>query len=440
MSKPPRQKLLQMSSNKSALTFVVILSLCVSIIYGLTKPVAKGGDTVDYLKLSENLVTHQTYSLQDDSPFVPTIRRAPLYPFFIAASTFGTNNENLIVCSQIIISLLSVCLFYFLAANITNQLTAFGGTVYYALYPARILSVNTILTETLFTFLLLLAVYLLFLFIKTNRQKYIIASGIIFGLSTLCRPIAMFYAVFFISVLAAILYESVFEKVKFIVLPFTLAVIAVIAPWSIRNTIVSKQFVMIQSTGPVNYYVPTRFDLDQLTETTLWPIFFNQDEYGKNIAAATTPEELLKADKTAFGLAVKNVSGNPVGYLISRAKTYPYLFINSFDNLTGFGQSFSTAFTNKNYVALMTKMGLLILFSIIPLATCLLGFYYGRKNKYVVMSGCFVFFNLIIHIPLWIEYRFWIPVFPFVVLTAIAVVGRNKNCGSLAVQKNSVAV
>lgn len=416
-----------MHNRKIQIIFLIAFSLLVSFVYFLAKPIAEGGDTKGYLKLSENLVNHQVYSLQDSSPLIPTIRRAPLYPIFIAFTTFGSNNKYLIIFSQILIGTLSICLFYFLAENITSRFVAFLGACYYVLYPARISYVNTVLTETLFTFLLLLGMYLIFSFVKTKQQFYIAAAGAVLGLASLCRPIALFYLFVLTVILTVVLFKSFFEKARFVILPFVLAATIVIIPWSIRNTIVSNQFVLIQSTGPANYYIPTRFDFDQSNESVLWEKFSTEDEYGKRLNSAISPSQLLEADKLAFDLAVRNIKSNPPAYLFSRIKAYPYLFINSFDTFTGLNQSFSSAISNKNYLVVTIKIILLLLFSLLPILVGILGFYRDRSNKLVFIIACFILFNLIIHIPLWIEYRFWIPVFPFVVLSALSYFGTGNN-------------
>jgi len=406
-------------NSKSHILILTVACILISGFYFWIKPVVESTDTIDYLKLSENLAQHQEYSLQDNSPFIPAISRAPLYSTFIALVTFGTNNKQLIVFAQILLGVLSVLIFYLIALHLTSEFAAFAGACFYLLYPARISSINTILTESVFTFLLLGGVYLILLFLKTKHQRYIIAGGFIFGLASLCRPIALSFALVLITILIITEYKLLHEKLFYVALPFLLTMVVVIAPWSIRNSIVSNQFVLIQSSGPASYYIPTRFDINQSDEATLWKVFNEEDEYGKKITAAVTPADYLEADKPAFGLAIKNIKSNPSAYIFSRLKFYPRLFISSFDSFTGYNRSFSDALFNKEYLVFLVKLGLLVLFSLLPLVGAIFGFYKNIKNKTVFIIACGWIFTLLIHIPLWIEYRFWIPAFPFVILTAL---------------------
>src|SRR5438445_9559087 len=41
-------------------------------------------DSVEYLALARNITAHAAYSLQTSAPFLPSIRRPPLYPVFLA--------------------------------------------------------------------------------------------------------------------------------------------------------------------------------------------------------------------------------------------------------------------------------------------------------------------------------------------------------------------
>ena len=62
-----------------------------------------------------------------------------------------------------------------------------------AMYPPLIVSTAEILTETLFAFLLLAAVYLV---VSKNGQWWRIAAGVTLGLALLTRPMAVFFLPF----------------------------------------------------------------------------------------------------------------------------------------------------------------------------------------------------------------------------------------------------
>src|SRR5438552_2794258 len=54
-------------------------------------------DSGEYLRLARNLVEHGAYSLDTSPPFGPSIRRAPLYPWFLALMGWGSGPGPVLV-------------------------------------------------------------------------------------------------------------------------------------------------------------------------------------------------------------------------------------------------------------------------------------------------------------------------------------------------------
>src|SRR5438552_13407836 len=66
----------------AALVFLVALAARLAYL-ALRGPVMTW-DSGEYLRLAHNLLQHGAYSLETAPPYVPSIRRAPLYPWFLA--------------------------------------------------------------------------------------------------------------------------------------------------------------------------------------------------------------------------------------------------------------------------------------------------------------------------------------------------------------------
>jgi 4-amino-4-deoxy-L-arabinose transferase-like glycosyltransferase len=131
------------------------------------------------------------YRLLESGEFAPPLKRAPLYPFFLAGMTAvaGPDLET-IALVQHLIGLGTVLLAYFLGAlafgRITGLLTALG----VAVNGSLLLMEHTINAEALFTPLLLATLLLLFLALRSGRVWPFLLAGAVLGVGALSRPVA----------------------------------------------------------------------------------------------------------------------------------------------------------------------------------------------------------------------------------------------------------
>jgi hypothetical protein len=71
---------------------------------------------------------------------------------------------------------------------------------------------------------------------------------------------------------------------------------------------------------------------------------------------------------------------------------------------------------------------LLLLFSAIPLILALTSLSKARANIVAALCSAMWLYTLMIHLPMWIEYRFWLPAVPFLIVSAsmgVLVISRN---------------
>ena len=187
---------------------------------------------------------------------------------------------------------------------------------------------------------------------KGNEAWASIGGGVCLGLAILCRPIA---GIYLIAPLAALIIapaiprrcrHSIMLLCRHSIL-LLVGTVLVTAPWLVRCYTVAGRFVFVQGAAAVNWYVPTRADLDQANEEKLWPQF-GQDPYGARLAASRTPADMAEADRLGFAQALSNVQCNPVAYATSRLFAYPHLFITSFDSITGINRSFGALMDDRD--------------------------------------------------------------------------------------------
>ena len=399
---------------------VFLLALSVRLAFLKWHGVLLTPDSKDYLTLAHNLIFNGVFSLDTASPFKPTIRWPPLYPAFIGALSWTGGSSMVIAGAQAVIdSATAVILMLMLRACVSLRCAALGSLAY-AIHPGAVVSVHTVLTETLFTFLLVLSIYTLSQGFEKNKKWKTALSGLILGLSILCRPIALMLPV--VLLIPMLMFPPRRRAVKHWVLMLVIAFL-IVAPWSIRSSIVAGRLVTVQDSAvlAILFYVATRFDWDQKDQAKLWPAV--GEETKRMVSAAVTNHESgsnspQRIDQMLIREGIKNIRANPGKYLASRAKSFPYLVITSYDSATGINQSFGTALAQRDFLKLGIKVLLLILFSLIPLGLGVLGLAASRRNLVAALGATVWLYALIFYIPLWVEPRYWTPFVPFLLVSS----------------------
>jgi 4-amino-4-deoxy-L-arabinose transferase-like glycosyltransferase len=395
---------------------VFLLAVCARVAFFAARGVTTAPDSVDYARLAENLRAHGAFSLDTDLPLMPTIRRAPLYPVFLAAFV-SSGSVSLVAATvaQAIIDAGVAVLIILLASAIVNLRWAVISGLVYALYPGSIYFTTTILSETLFTALLTVGVVLVLYGFRSNRLTLTALPGVAFGLAILCRPIA-FPLPFLLIGVSLFATRQPRGWVRAVVLAATMAL--VVSPWLIRCVRVSGHFVFVQGFTQTIFYVGTRTDWDQKDQAGLWSRFATEDPYGRRLSAARTPAEVVEADRFGLSLALQNIRANPGGYLTLRIRSFPYLFITSFDMFTGMNKSFGQSLRERDVLGLALKLSLLLIFSLAPFVLAGVGIVSARHNLAAMLCATVWLYTLLINFPVWVEYRYWLPAVPFLLVSA----------------------
>lgn len=372
-------------------------------------------DSTEYLTLGHNLVAHHAFSFEASAPYIPSIRRSPAYPFLLAVLEWvGLSAPVWTIALQSALDAAVTVIVLLLGQLVLPLRWALAGAVFYALHPGAIFTTTTMLSEPLFTFLLSVAMALLILGLKSSRTVVTILAGVVMGATILCRPVALPLP-FVIFALLLFRQGDAYRRVAFL---FMAATVLTLAPWSIRTSAVSGHLVLVQAHSAVNFWAPTVLFLDQRNESAIWK--YEENLLQQNLPPGKyTPERALASDRILQREAIANIRANPVGYLRSRIRSYPYLFLSSFDNFSGINNSFGTLWTQRAFLQLAAKLLLLLLFSALPFLFAVIGFFLGRRQLILVLIGLVWLYTLVIQIPLWIEYRFWEPVLPFLIVSAM---------------------
>lgn len=211
-------------------------------------PIHNGGDSSEYAQLTQNLVESGTFTLGN----VPEMFRSPGYSFFLAPFFALDNSFYLAVFAQILLVLGCALLIYEIGKKFLPEFWALICALFFALDPTTIFYSLSIFSDTLFTFLTLLAVYLLFIREKIGWGEYALA-GLVLGFGALVRSAGEYLVIIF-AIFA--LYEAVksvsFRKAILLTLLFLVSAFAVVAPWYVRNFQESGA-IGLSTTGPYTF-------------------------------------------------------------------------------------------------------------------------------------------------------------------------------------------
>jgi len=119
------------------------------------------------------------------------------------------------------------------------------------LYPSFIFFNFLILTETLFTFLLVAFVLLVVLLVQTPRPAFAIACGIALGLGALTRSILWPLPLILCPLLAVLIRAPLGRRVALPLLVLA-GYAAVVAPWAVRNTRLQGVVTIVDTMGGMN--------------------------------------------------------------------------------------------------------------------------------------------------------------------------------------------
>jgi 4-amino-4-deoxy-L-arabinose transferase-like glycosyltransferase len=192
-------------------------------------------DSEDYIQIARNYLAGHGFSRQIEPPYFPSAVRTPVFPLVIAFiyQLFGINNLALVL-AQVVMSLLTVGLTYWLGLLLFSEAEAWIGALLYALSSAQAVYAVFIMSETLFSLLLILELLCLVLYRQRKQTAWLAAAGIMTGLTILCRPVAAYFPVLAAG-LVWLLEPANWRKVLLGMITLLIACILVVGPWVWRN-------------------------------------------------------------------------------------------------------------------------------------------------------------------------------------------------------------
>ena len=441
--------MIQTLFKQKKLLWTLLLAAVVRLVYFLAIDITHPDgfyvyDSYGYWQLAENVRTSGVFSQSFAAPLIPDYYRTPLYPLFILFAELIQTDTLPVIVLQIVLSVATVYYTYQLALLLFRHNTiALIAALIMAFDVPSIVFSNLILTETLFSALLIAAVFNFVKYTKTSSIKNLILSSILIGLALLCRPIGIFLPFFFALFTVVFFWKKKGKAVLHALLSLAV-VLLTISPWLVRNKLeFNRYFLSVISAhnfqnfqAAVIYAEVLEIPISDARYTLRWKTFqeFEGDpnsqpyEYAKHIQNDAF-SILLEYPK----ILLKNHAEQLLHFFIKPTRNYIDVQLgyvkNTYDGITKKPSIINHLLTKSSKLTIGLVGYQLIVLALIYMSS-LFSIVIFKQNKMVVY---FFFFILLIAcfanltIPNVTEARFRIPIMPFIAILSASGVFALRN-------------
>lgn len=195
-------------------------------------------DSSSYLNTAENTLSGNGFSRVNEPPYEPDAFRTPGYPIFLLLHKviFGNYHSALITQSMLVIGI--AWIIFLLAKDYGNTKIGYWAAAIFLAMPFSIQVSLKFLTQSFFTFVLMLSVWFWLKFLKKGDDKYLLITALILPLIALIRPIAQFvYLPFLLSFIYTRWIHNKIKVRELLKVGLILGVIFFVGilPWLYRN-------------------------------------------------------------------------------------------------------------------------------------------------------------------------------------------------------------
>jgi 4-amino-4-deoxy-L-arabinose transferase-like glycosyltransferase len=217
--------------------------------------------------------------------------------------------------AQVILSTLSVLLVYRLAFREAGQRAARMTAILVAFNPVLIAFSHRLWSETLFIFLLLLAIELLARPVSQGGLKRWIGAGFLLGLAALTRPMLVtflpFLALWVLFHMRKERLPATYGITRFAGLAAAMAL--VVLPWTVRNLRSSGDFVLIDSNGAFNILVGAQPEARFVDKDDVWSYRFGR--VGNQAYVDLVAQEPGRAQSLAMEAGMSHIRNDVSGFV-----------------------------------------------------------------------------------------------------------------------------
>lgn len=210
-------------------------------------------DAKGYDRIAVNIASGYGFSEILDGRRIPTARRTPVYPLFLAGiyAAFGHNYDAVKIIQAVLGALVCVPVF-FIAYFMYGCKTGLIASFLTAIYKPFIWGINYyggpayLLSEDIYMFVLTLVILLLLFYLRKGTKSTGILLGVCVGLATLTRP----EFIIFLILLSCYLFYNLQFSIKKFFRKYSIVYIFLaltLMPWVLRNYIVFGRFIPLST-------------------------------------------------------------------------------------------------------------------------------------------------------------------------------------------------
>jgi len=307
-----------MKKEKYLIVSLLLVALLIRILWVITYPTEQISDFIGYHKIALSLLENSFYGVDS-----PSCYRPPGYPFLLfLIYKFINLNISTAIIVNILLEVVSCYLVYLLALLVFNRRVALIALIIFVFNPVSITFCSLLASEHLFITIFLLLLICLIKYMQNDKLVFLILSGFLWGIGTLVRAQLLIYPIpIFLTFLFV---ENKYKEIlKFLIIYFIMFCLCIL-PWTIRNYIQFKRFILVSCNSGIVLYVGNN------------PKTYKWDNSVIKIADVKNKSN-EEADKIYKTLAIKNIKSRPFWYfsrgflkvnLLLESPTYPLFWIN----------------------------------------------------------------------------------------------------------------
>ena len=230
----------------------------------------------------------------------------PGYPAFLAVIRAAGGTPVAARVVQGIVGALTAVVTYLYARRLFGDKVAAAAAFAFALWPMGVAMGDFILSETTFTFLLLLGVWALG---AGDRWRNVVGAAVVWGAAAYFREYTLYF--FPALILCNVLTKNYKLTGKSVVGAFIVA--ACIAPWTVRNAVVLRGFVPVTTKSNVDFFL--------YNHNNIWQIINNESDQPSELQLFRDAPSELELSRLARERAFAWIIAHPALLLFRGLRT-----------------------------------------------------------------------------------------------------------------------
>jgi 4-amino-4-deoxy-L-arabinose transferase-like glycosyltransferase len=199
------------------------------------------GDTPGYIGLAQSLLhgsflSPGNYSIQG----TPEIFRLPGYPLLLLPAIALQHVVIIGLLENFLLAAVSAWLVWKIVTDLfTSSKAEFWSVFLYCFEPAGLVSSESLMSETAFTTLFLLFVWLFTRFLRAPTYSRLTLSALILGCATYIRPVPVYLGLWLVPIFFVLLRRLSWSQRAIRATLFAVLYMLTLVPWVIRNAVVA---------------------------------------------------------------------------------------------------------------------------------------------------------------------------------------------------------